>query len=61
MTSVNVNIAIIPREAKLPWEKFGTFVVRYVRVKPSVRRLSILAKIMASRKIGSITHISYPT
>ena len=53
-TFVAINAMYIPIVAKEACAKFGTLVVRYVSVRPILRRAKRLAKITASEKIGSI-------
>jgi len=52
-TLVAINAMYIPIVAKEAWAKFGTLVVRYVSVRPILRRAKRLAKIIASENIGS--------
>jgi hypothetical protein len=49
-----INAMYIPIVAKEACAKFGTLVVRYVSVRPILRRAKRLAKIIASENIGSI-------
>ncbi len=52
-TLVAINATYTPIVAKDACAKFGTLVVRYVSVKPILRRAKRLAKIIASENIGS--------
>jgi hypothetical protein len=53
-TLVATSAMYTPIVAKEACAKFGTLVVIYVRVRPILRRVKRLAKIIASENIGSI-------
>jgi hypothetical protein len=52
-TLVATSAMYTPIVAKEACAKFGTLVVRYVSVRPILRRAKRLAKIIASENIGS--------
>jgi len=52
-TLVATNAMYTPIVAKDACAKFGTLVVRYVSVRPMLRRAKRLAKIIASENMGS--------